>query len=80
MKFFYCIGCLTERRVEDRRKVGRRVVCARCVSAAAQFKRTGKCERGSPYGKAVGHKQDSWEAEIPVPDFILERHAESIAD
>jgi hypothetical protein len=77
--FFFCSSCQSERPIAKRKVVGRKTACSECFAAADQFKRTGKCERGSPYSKTVGHKQDSW-SEDALPQDITDRYAESIAD
>jgi hypothetical protein len=79
LKTFYCIHCRVERPIEKKLLIGRNVRCTVCEAGRQHFKRTGKYT-GAPYGRAVGHKQDSWEAENPLPDFIIESHRESLGD
>jgi hypothetical protein len=79
-QFFFCGNCQSEKPWAKRRVRGYRTLCTDCLALARECKRTGVYKPSGPYAKAVGHKQDSWASDSPIPDFILERHAESLAE
>jgi hypothetical protein len=76
--FFFCANCQSEKPRSKRRVIGHKTTCTDCIAAAAEYKRTGVMKTVSPYSRVVGHKQDSWESEIPA--YITESYQESLAD